>query len=120
MNSAASTPRKPLYLERNPPDPVPSASAYFMRGAPIPWPGPMRVAPWVFLLAIGLAASLLTGAASAGVLVEFPNVSEQPPARLFGYLARPGSGVSAARFGRFQVKGPPMQKPSAMKSRMPR
>jgi dienelactone hydrolase len=66
----------------------------------------MRISPRIFLLAIGLAASLLTGAASAGVLVEFPNVSEQPPARLFGYLARPGSGVSAVLGGHSEGAGP--------------
>jgi dienelactone hydrolase len=82
------------YLERNPPDPAPLASAYFIRAVSIPRRGPMRVAPWAFLLAIGLIASLLTGAASAGALVEFPNVSERSPARLLGYLARPDTGVS--------------------------
>jgi hypothetical protein len=82
------------YLERNPPDPAPLASAYFIRAVSIPRRGPMRVAPWAFLLAIGLTASLLTGAASAGALVEFRNVSERSPARLLGYLARPDTGVS--------------------------
>jgi hypothetical protein len=41
-----------------------------------------------------LTASLLTGAASAGALMEFPNVSARSPARLLGYLARPDTGVS--------------------------
>jgi hypothetical protein len=76
------------------------------RIAPIPRRSRMRISPRIFLLAIGLAASLLTGAASAGVLVEFPNVSEQPPARLFGYLARPGSGVSAVLGGHSEGAGP--------------
>src|SRR6516225_10886794 len=40
------------------------------------------------LLAIGLASLLGLGAASAGPLIEFPNVSEREP-KLLGYLARP-------------------------------
>jgi dienelactone hydrolase len=35
------------------------------------------------------------GAASAGTLVEFPNLSGHTPANLRGYLARPDSGLSA-------------------------
>ena len=45
----------------------------------------MRLAFWISLLAIGLASLL---GASAGSLVEFPNVSEREP-KLLGYLARP-------------------------------
>jgi len=48
----------------------------------------MRVAFRISLLAIGLAAFLAAGAALAGALVEFPNVSEREP-KLLGYLARP-------------------------------
>jgi len=48
----------------------------------------MRVAFRIYLLAIGLAAFLAAGAALAGALVEFPNVSEREP-KLLGYLARP-------------------------------
>jgi dienelactone hydrolase len=54
----------------------------------------LRIAHWVFLLAIGLAASFGAAAARAGTLVEFPNVSEQAPAKLLGYLARPDAGLS--------------------------
>jgi hypothetical protein len=35
------------------------------------------------------------GAASAGTLVEFPNLPGHTPANLSGYLARPDSGLSA-------------------------
>jgi dienelactone hydrolase len=66
-----------------------------MRTAPIPWHGPMMIALRVFLLAIGLASSLGAAAACAGALVEFPNVSEQAPAKLRGYLTRPDAGLSA-------------------------
>src|SRR6516165_10681990 len=54
----------------------------------------MRNAPRIFLLAIGLAASLGAAVGHAGTLVEFPNVSEQAPAKLLGYLARPDAGLS--------------------------
>src|ERR1700745_644743 len=58
--------------------------------------GPMRLAFRISLLAIGLASLLGAGAASAGSLVEFPNVSEREP-RLLGYLARPtGEGAFPA------------------------
>src|ERR1700746_2675749 len=49
---------------------------------------PMRLAFRISLLAIGLASVLGAGAASAGSVVEFPNVSAQEP-KLLGYLARP-------------------------------
>ena len=55
----------------------------------------MRVAFRISLLAIGLASWLGAGAAWAGALVEFPNVSERGPATLVGYLARPDQGLSA-------------------------
>ena len=54
----------------------------------------MRNATRIFLLAIGLAASLGAAAGHAGSLVEFPSLSEQGPARLLGYLARPDAGLS--------------------------
>jgi hypothetical protein len=54
----------------------------------------MRAAFRISLLAIGLASLLGAGAASAGALVEFPNLPEHAP-RLLGYLARPDSGLSA-------------------------
>jgi dienelactone hydrolase len=54
----------------------------------------MGVAPRIFLLAIGLAC-WLAAAGRAGTLVEFPNLSEQPPTKLRGYLARPDAGLSA-------------------------
>ena len=49
---------------------------------------PMRLAFRISLLAIGLASLFGSGPASAGSLVEFPNVSEREP-KLLGYLARP-------------------------------
>jgi hypothetical protein len=55
----------------------------------------MRTALRIFLLAIGLAASLSAAAARAGELIEFPNLPEQTPAQLRGYLARPDTGLSA-------------------------
>jgi dienelactone hydrolase len=55
----------------------------------------MRLAYQISLLAIGLATLLIAGAASAGTLVEFPNLPGHAPANLSGYLARPDSGVSA-------------------------
>jgi dienelactone hydrolase len=54
----------------------------------------MRFGFWTSLLAIGLASLLGTRHASAGSLIEFPNVSEQAP-KLVGYLARPDRGLSA-------------------------
>jgi len=57
--------------------------------------GSMRVAFRMSLLAIGLASWLGAGAAWAGALVEFANVSERGPATLVGYLARPDQGLSA-------------------------
>src|SRR5437762_13299230 len=58
-------------------------------------PGAMRFGFWTSLLAIGLASLLGAGAAAAGTLVEFANVSERGPATLVGYLARPDQGLSA-------------------------
>jgi dienelactone hydrolase len=55
----------------------------------------MGVAFRISLLAIGLAALLAAGAASAGGLVEFPNLPGREPAHLIGYLARPDAGLSA-------------------------
>jgi hypothetical protein len=49
----------------------------------------------ISLLAIRLASWLGAGAAWAGALVEFANVSERGPATLVGYLARPDQGLSA-------------------------
>ena len=54
----------------------------------------MRNTLRVLLLAIGLAVLLGAAAGHAGTLVEFPNVSEQAPAKLLGYLARPDAGLS--------------------------
>lgn len=54
----------------------------------------MRLRLGIFLLAIGVGSLLGAGLASAGSLVEFPNISEQAP-RLAGYLARPDRGLSA-------------------------
>jgi dienelactone hydrolase len=55
----------------------------------------MRLTFRISLLAIGLASLLGAGAASAGTLVEFPNLPGHTPANLSGYLARPDSGLSA-------------------------
>jgi hypothetical protein len=46
------------------------------------------------LLGIGLICWLAAGTVSAGALVAFPNVSEQPPARLLGYLAQLDGGLA--------------------------
>jgi len=59
------------------------------------WCGPMRLAFRISLLAIGLASLIGAGAASAGTLVEFPNLDGHTPANLSGYLARPDAGLSA-------------------------
>jgi hypothetical protein len=56
---------------------------------------PRRVAFWISLLAIGLASLLDPSAASAGTLVEFPNLPGQTPEDLNGYLARPDTGLAA-------------------------
>jgi len=48
----------------------------------------------ISLLTIGLASLLGAGAASAGTLVEFPNLPGHTPANLSGYLARPDQGLS--------------------------
>jgi len=66
----------------------------------------MRAALWISLLAIGLASLLGAGAASAGALVEFPNLPKHTPANLSGYLARPDSGLSAELDGALKY-GPP-------------
>jgi dienelactone hydrolase len=55
----------------------------------------MRVASRISLFGIGLAASFAAGAAVAGALVEFPNLSGREPARLAGYLVQPDAGLSA-------------------------
>src|SRR5216684_4782725 len=55
----------------------------------------MRLALRISLLAIGLASLLGAGAASAGTLVEFPNLPGHTPANLSGYLAQPDAGLSA-------------------------
>src|SRR5215471_11108156 len=58
--------------------------------------GPMRLAFRISLLAIGLASLLSAGAASAGTLVEYPNLpGHTPPINLRGYLTRPDAGLSA-------------------------
>ena len=55
----------------------------------------MRLTFRISLLAIGLALLLGPGAASAGTLVEFPNLPGQTPEDLSGYLARPDTGLAA-------------------------
>jgi len=56
--------------------------------------GPMQLAFRISLLAIGLVSLPSVGAASAGTLVEFPNLAGHTPANLSGYLARPDAGLS--------------------------
>jgi dienelactone hydrolase len=55
----------------------------------------MRLALRIFLPVVGLASFLGARTASAGTLVEFPNLAGHMPAILSGYLARPDAGVSA-------------------------
>jgi hypothetical protein len=58
----------------------------------------MRRAFRISLLGLGLASWLGAGAAAAGSLVEFPNVSEREP-KLLAYLARPtGESAVPVRF----------------------
>jgi len=66
----------------------------------------MRAAFRISLLAIGLASWLGAGAASAGTLVEFPNLPGHTPANLRGYLARPDSGLSAELGGPLNYGAP--------------
>lgn len=66
----------------------------------------MRLASRTYLLVIGIASFLGGGAASAGTLVEFPNLPGHTPANLSGYLARPDSGLSA-ELGGPSDGGPP-------------
>ena len=54
----------------------------------------MRNALRIFVLAIGVACLVGAAAARAGALVEFPNLSDHMPAKLWGYLARPDAGLS--------------------------
>jgi dienelactone hydrolase len=68
--------------------------------------GPRKFAPWIFLFALGLAASLGPAAGRAGALVEFPNVSEHAPTKLLGYLTRPDAGLSAMLGSRSNRAGP--------------
>src|SRR5260370_19832961 len=95
MNSVASTQRQSHTSKGNRLIRRPQRALTLSVPHKIPRRGPMRIGPRAFLRAIGLAASLLPGAASTGALVEFSNVSEQAPARLLGYLSRPDSGLSA-------------------------
>jgi dienelactone hydrolase len=66
----------------------------------------MRLTFRISLLAIGLASLLGPGAASAGTLVEFPNLPGHTPANLRGYLARPDSGLSAELGGSLNYGAP--------------
>ncbi len=68
--------------------------------------GPMRLALGISLLAIGLASLLDAGAASAGALIEFPNLPGHTPANLSGYLARPDAGLSAELGGSLKYGAP--------------
>jgi dienelactone hydrolase len=66
----------------------------------------MRIAPRIFLLAVGLASLLGAAAGRAGGLVQFPNVSDRAPAKLRGYLTRPDTGLSALLGSRSDHAGP--------------
>jgi dienelactone hydrolase len=66
----------------------------------------VRLAFRISLLAIGLASLLGAGAASAGTLVEFPNLPGHTPANLSGYLARPDYGLSAELGGPLKYGAP--------------
>src|SRR6266852_236867 len=66
----------------------------------------MRLAFRIFLLAIVLASLLGTGAASAGTLVEFPNLPGHTPANLSGYLTRPDAGLAAELGGPLKYGAP--------------
>jgi len=57
------------------------------------------------LLSIVLASLLGPGVASAGTLVEFPNLPEHTPANLSGYLARPDAGLAAELDGDSRSNG---------------
>jgi dienelactone hydrolase len=60
----------------------------------------------ISLLAIGLASLLRVGAASAGTLIEFPNLPGHTPANLSGYLARPDTSLSAELGGPLKYGAP--------------
>jgi predicted small lipoprotein YifL len=78
----------------------------------------MRTAFRIFLLAIGLVSSLGAATGRAGALIEFPNLPEQAPASLRGYLARPDAGLSAILDSRTAERLPEgQQKGGATKSR---
>jgi dienelactone hydrolase len=64
------------------------------------------MSPRIFLLAIGLASSFGAATGRAGELIEFPNLPEQTPAQLRGYLARPDTGLSALLGSRSNPAGP--------------
>jgi dienelactone hydrolase len=66
----------------------------------------MRLAVRISLVAIGLASLLGAGAASAGTLVEFPNLTGHRPANLSGYLARPDAHLSAELGGALKYGAP--------------
>jgi hypothetical protein len=66
----------------------------------------MRIARWVFLLAIGLAASFGAEAERGGNLVDFPNLADHAPSKLLGYPARPDSGSSALLGSHSERAGP--------------
>jgi hypothetical protein len=55
----------------------------------------MRLSFRISLVAIGLASLFGAGAASAGTLVQLPNLPGHTPTNLSGYLARPDAGLSA-------------------------
>ena len=66
----------------------------------------MRLAFGISLLAIGLASLIGASVASAGTLVEFPNLPGHTPANLSGYLARPDAHLSAELGGTLKYGAP--------------
>ena len=77
-----------------------------MRTASIPRHCPTRLAPRIILLAIGLASWLGAATGHTGNLVEFPNLPDQAPTKLLGYLARPEFGLSGLLSSHSDRTGP--------------
>jgi len=74
--------------------------------APIPRHCPTRLSSRIILLAIALVPWLGAASGRAGNLVEFPNLPNQAPATLQGYLARPDTGLSALLASHSDRTGP--------------
>jgi dienelactone hydrolase len=55
---------------------------------------------WLLFFAIAMASWLAAEEVQAGGLIEFPNLEQESPAQLLGYLARPDQGLPAYLGGR--------------------